>query len=150
VLRAAIEANQQVALAIEPREGAFDDPAVAAEARFRFDPAARNPRLDPALAARAPALPVIVGLVGFQKRTAPRLSSFSALAPIKNSPESLTRCSRHAEPQATAPLGRHAAETRFRASTGRRRVSLCDSLARTAVGLTSHSSSMSRSLINSQ
>lgn len=71
VLGAAIEADQQVALAIQPCEGAFDDPAVATEARFRFDPAARNPRFDPALATRPPALPVIVRLVGMRFVGAP-------------------------------------------------------------------------------
>src|SRR5690606_40452669 len=50
----------------QPRERAFDHPAVAAEALARFDSAPRDAALDPSPLQVRAAVPVVVGLVGMK------------------------------------------------------------------------------------
>jgi hypothetical protein len=75
VFGAAVKANEQMALAIQPGEGALNDPPMTAEACLGFDAAARDPGLDPAPATRVPAFPVIVRLVGMGLVRAPARSA---------------------------------------------------------------------------
>lgn len=64
-------ADAQAAAAVQPGQGALDDPAVPTEALLRFDPTPRNAREDTALARRLPAAGEIVALVGVNFRRAP-------------------------------------------------------------------------------
>ena len=62
----ALIACGQAAEACEPGQGAFHDPAVAAQPLAAVDPAPGDLGLDAALAAFPPAAPVVVALVGVQ------------------------------------------------------------------------------------
>jgi hypothetical protein len=59
-------AYRQAAIAIEPGEGAFDDPAMTAQALTRFDAASSDPRNNATLAAGASAAWIVVALVCMQ------------------------------------------------------------------------------------
>ena len=70
---AAVGADQESATAVEPGEGALDDPALLSEAGSMFGLAARDDRLDAALPDEAAVLVVVVAAVGDQRpRTASR------------------------------------------------------------------------------
>ena len=63
---AAVGADEQAASVVEPGEGAFDDPAVAAEPRAVFGLAASDHRLDATLPKETAILVVVVATVGNQ------------------------------------------------------------------------------------
>jgi hypothetical protein len=63
-LCAAVVADEQPFELVQVREGALDDPAVAAEPGAMLGLAARDLRLDPAAAQLAPVLVVVVAAVG--------------------------------------------------------------------------------------
>ena len=60
----AVGAEEQSAAVVEPGEGAFDDPPVAAEARAVCGLTPRDHRLDSALPDETPVLVVVVATVG--------------------------------------------------------------------------------------
>ena len=64
---AAVGAQQESAAVVEPGEGAFDDPAVAAEVRAVFGLAAGDDRFDAALPDEAAVLVVVVAAVSEQR-----------------------------------------------------------------------------------
>jgi hypothetical protein len=64
---AAVGANQESPAVVEPGEGAFDDPAVAADPGAVLGLAARDDRLDTACPDEAAVLVVVVGAVGDQR-----------------------------------------------------------------------------------
>jgi hypothetical protein len=72
---AAVGADEQSAAVVEPGEGAFDDPAVAAEPGAVLALASGDQWLDAALADQAAVLVVVVAAVGDQR---PRSASWSA------------------------------------------------------------------------
>ena len=61
---ASVGADQESAAVVEPGEGAFDDPAVAAEPGAVFGLAARDKRFDPPLPDEPAVLVVVVAAVG--------------------------------------------------------------------------------------
>ena len=61
---ASFVADEQPLELMQVREGALDDPAVAAEARAVLGPSASDHRLDAALTDEPPVLVVVVGTVG--------------------------------------------------------------------------------------
>ena len=61
---AAVVADEQPLELVQVREGALDDPAVAAKPGAVLGLAARDLRLDPALPQRAPVLVVVVAAIG--------------------------------------------------------------------------------------
>jgi hypothetical protein len=63
----AIGAQEQSAAVVQPGEGAFDHPAVAAESGAVRGLAAGDDRLDPALPEQPPVLVVVVAAVGEQR-----------------------------------------------------------------------------------
>src|SRR5215207_7572383 len=63
-LVAAVGAEEQPAAVVEPGEGAFDDPAVSAEAGAVYGLAPGDHRLDAALPEQPPVLVVVVAAVG--------------------------------------------------------------------------------------
>ncbi len=63
-LGAAVVADEQALEVVQPGEGAFDDPAVAAETGAVLGLAARDLRCDPALLQLAPVLVVVVAAIG--------------------------------------------------------------------------------------
>jgi hypothetical protein len=74
-----VGAEEQSAAVVQPGEGAFDDPAVAAEVRAVFGLAASDDRFDAALPDEPAVLVVVVAAVGEQRaRTAPRPSRTAA------------------------------------------------------------------------
>lgn len=60
----AIESKEQAALAVEPGEGALDNPAMPPQSVLRFDAAAGDAVLDAADPAGVAALAVVIALVG--------------------------------------------------------------------------------------
>ena len=64
---AAVGADQEAAAVVQPGEGAFDDPAVAAEPGAVVGLAARDDRLHAALPDEAAVLVVVVAAVGDQR-----------------------------------------------------------------------------------
>src|SRR5215203_3167896 len=58
--------NRQTPVAIEPRQGALDHPAVPTQARAGVDAFARNPDLNVAAVQEPPATGEVVGLVGME------------------------------------------------------------------------------------
>ena len=72
---AAVGADEKAAVAVEPGEGAFDDPAVAAESGAVLGLAASDDRFDAALPDEAAVLVVVVAAVGDQH---PRPASWAA------------------------------------------------------------------------
>ena len=62
----AVGADQEAAAVVEPGEGAFDDPTVAAECRAVLGLASRDHRLDATLPEQAAVLVVVVAAVGEQ------------------------------------------------------------------------------------
>ena len=62
----AVGADQEAAAVVEPGEGAFDDPTVAAECRAVLGLASRDHRLDATLPEQAAVLVVVVATVGEQ------------------------------------------------------------------------------------
>jgi hypothetical protein len=64
---AAVGADQESAAAVEPGEGALDDPALLAEAGAVFGLGARDDRLDAALPDEAAVLVVVVAAVSDQR-----------------------------------------------------------------------------------
>jgi len=64
---AAVGADEESAAVVQPGEGAFDDPAVSAEAGAVFDLAASDDRLDSAFPDEPPVLVVVVAAVGDQR-----------------------------------------------------------------------------------
>ena len=60
----AVGANEEPATVVQPGEGAFDDPAVAAEPGSVFGLATCDHRLDASLPDEAPVLVVVVAAVG--------------------------------------------------------------------------------------
>jgi hypothetical protein len=64
---AAVGADEEAAAVVEPGEGAFDDPAVAAEAGAVFGLAAGDDRFDAELPDEAAVLVVVVAAVGDQR-----------------------------------------------------------------------------------
>jgi hypothetical protein len=60
---AAVSADEQPAAAVEPGEGAFDDPAVVSEAGAVFGLAARDHGFDAALPDEAAVLVVVIAAV---------------------------------------------------------------------------------------
>ena len=71
----AVGADEQSAAVVEPGEGAFDDPAVAAEPGAVLALAASDQRLDAALPEQAAVFVVVVASVGDQR---PRSASWPA------------------------------------------------------------------------
>jgi hypothetical protein len=71
---AAVGADQEAAAIVQPGEGSFDDPAVAAEAGAVLGLAAGDDRLDAALPDEPPVLVVVVAAVGDQR---PRSASWA-------------------------------------------------------------------------
>jgi hypothetical protein len=69
---AAVGADEEAAAVVEPGEGAFDDPAMAAEAGAVVGLAAGDDRLDASLPDEAAVLVVVVAAVGDQR---PRAAS---------------------------------------------------------------------------
>ena len=65
-ISSALVANGQTAEAIQPRERALDDPAMAAQVRARVDPAPGDAGDDVPAAAGHPALGEVVPLVGME------------------------------------------------------------------------------------
>ena len=65
---AAVAADEQSLELLEPGEGAFDDPSLAAEARAMLGLTTRDDRLDAALPDEAAVLVVVVATVGDQRR----------------------------------------------------------------------------------
>ncbi len=65
---AAVGTDEEAAAVVEPGEGAFDDPAVAAEAGSVIGLAAGDDRVDASLPDEAAALVVVVAAVGDQRR----------------------------------------------------------------------------------
>jgi hypothetical protein len=63
---AAVGANEQAAVVVEPGEGAFDDPAFAADAGSVLGLAASDDGLDPASTDEAAVLVVVVAAIGEQ------------------------------------------------------------------------------------
>ena len=61
---AAVGADADAAAVVQPGEGSFDDPAVAAEAGAVLGPAAGDDRLDAALPDEAAVLVLVVAAVG--------------------------------------------------------------------------------------
>ena len=72
---AAVCADEQPAVVVEPGEGALDDPAVAAESGAVFGLAASDERLDAALPDEPPVFVVVVAAVSDQR---PRPASWAA------------------------------------------------------------------------
>ena len=70
-LVAAVGAEQQAAAVVQPGEGAFDDPAVAAEPGAVVGSAARDHGFDPAPPEQATLLVVVVAAVSDQAVGAP-------------------------------------------------------------------------------
>ena len=66
-LVAAVGTNEESAAVVQPGEGAFDDPAVAAEAGAVAGAAARDHWLDAALPDEPAVLVVVVAAVGEQR-----------------------------------------------------------------------------------
>jgi hypothetical protein len=64
---AAVGADEESAAVVQPGEGAFDDPAVSAEAGAVFDLAASDDRLDSAFPDEPAVLVVVVAAVGDQR-----------------------------------------------------------------------------------
>ena len=64
---AAVGADEESASVVEPGEGAFDDPAVTAEAGAVCGLAARDHRFDPAFSEEPAVLVVVVAAVGEQR-----------------------------------------------------------------------------------
>jgi hypothetical protein len=64
---AAVGADAESAAVLQPGEGAFDDPAVSAEAGAVFDLAASDDRLDSAFPDEPAVLVVVVAAVGDQR-----------------------------------------------------------------------------------
>jgi hypothetical protein len=64
---ASVGAQQESAAVVEPGEGTFDDPAVAAESGSVLSLAASDDRLDPALPDEPAILVVVVAAVGEQR-----------------------------------------------------------------------------------
>ena len=60
----AVGAQEQPAAVVEPGEGAFDDPAITANARAVLSPAARDHGLDAALPDEATVFVVVVAAIG--------------------------------------------------------------------------------------
>ena len=76
---AAVGADEESAAVVEPGEGTFDDPAVAAEPGSVFGLAARDDRSDAALPDEAAVLVVVVAAIGDQRPwPAPRASDSAA------------------------------------------------------------------------
>ena len=76
---AAVGADEESAAVVQPCEGAFDDPAVSAEAGAVFDLAASDDRLDSAFPDEPRVLVVVVAAVGVQRpRPAPRPADAAA------------------------------------------------------------------------
>lgn len=76
---ASLVADAQPAAAMQPRQGAFDDPSMTAEALARFDAAPCDARLDAALRGRSPAAGEVVAFVrmhlcGSPSRSTPALT----------------------------------------------------------------------------
>lgn len=67
----AVGPQEQAATVVEPGEGAFDDPAVAAEPRAVFGLTSRDHRLDAALPDQTPVLVMVVAAVGDEAGGAP-------------------------------------------------------------------------------
>jgi hypothetical protein len=63
---AAVGANEQAAVVVEPGEGAFDDPAFAADAGSVLGLTASDHRFDPAPADQTTVLVVVVAAIGEQ------------------------------------------------------------------------------------
>jgi hypothetical protein len=64
---AAVGADEEPAAVVEPREGAFDDPAVTADPGAVFGLAAGDHGLDPSLPDQPPVLVMVVAAVGEQR-----------------------------------------------------------------------------------
>jgi hypothetical protein len=76
---AAVGADEEAAVVVEPGEGAFDDPAVAAQPGAVLALAAGDHRLHAALPDEAPVLVVVVAAVGDQRpRPAARATDAAA------------------------------------------------------------------------
>ena len=78
-LVAAVGTNEQPAAVVQPGEGAFDDPAVAAEAGAVFGLTSRDDRFDASLPDEATVFVVVVAAVGDDAvRSAPRPANTAA------------------------------------------------------------------------
>ena len=77
-LVAAVGAEEESAAVVEPGEGAFDDPAIAAEPGSVFGLAAGDDRFDAALPDEAAVLVMVVAAIGEQRMRPPTRSTWSA------------------------------------------------------------------------
>jgi hypothetical protein len=75
---AAVGTDEEAAAVVEPGEGSFDDPAVAAEAGAVVGLATGDDRLDASLPDEAAVLVVVVATVGKQQRWPPSRSAGAA------------------------------------------------------------------------
>jgi len=74
----AVGAQEQPAAVVEPGEGAFDDPAVAAEPGSVFGVTARDDRFDATLPDETTVLVVVVAAIGEQRVWSPARSAAAA------------------------------------------------------------------------
>ena len=89
----ALVSDGQAAVAGQPGEGAFHDPAVSAEVGAAFDATSDNAWGDAAGAALLAAAPVIVGLVGVELL---RSAAWAAPVPVPDGWDGVEGCCQHA------------------------------------------------------